>query len=127
MRFIDEVKIEVRAGSGGAGGSSMRREKYIPKGGPDGGDGGRGGHVILVASKDKNTLQELYLRKRIFAENGKSADSQSKAEQMKAQTEQMQADKAAEKNKEMKRRNKKYNPNEESVTPAPSVDDPYPG
>ncbi len=72
MRFIDEVKIEVRAGNGGAGGSSMRREKYIPKGGPDGGDGGRGGHVLLVASSDKNTLQELYLRKRIFAENGKS-------------------------------------------------------
>jgi len=72
MRFIDEVKIEVRAGNGGAGGSSMRREKYIPKGGPDGGDGGRGGHVLLVASSDKNTLQELYLRKRVFAENGKS-------------------------------------------------------
>jgi len=72
MRFIDEVKIEVRAGNGGPGCSSMRREKYIPKGGPDGGDGGRGGHVILVASRDKNTLQELYLRKRIFAENGKA-------------------------------------------------------
>jgi len=71
MRFIDEVRIEVRAGNGGPGCSSMRREKYIPKGGPDGGDGGRGGHVILVASHDKNTLQELYLRKRIFAENGK--------------------------------------------------------
>ncbi len=71
MRFIDEVKIEVRAGNGGPGCSSMRREKYIPKGGPDGGDGGRGGHVILVASHDKNTLQELYLRKRVFAENGK--------------------------------------------------------
>jgi len=71
MRFIDEVKIEVRAGHGGPGCSSMRREKYIPKGGPDGGDGGRGGHVILVASHDKNTLQELYLRKRIFAGNGK--------------------------------------------------------
>jgi len=72
MRFIDEVKIEVKAGNGGSGGSSMRREKYIPKGGPDGGDGGRGGHVILVASHEKNTLQELYLRKRIFAKNGHS-------------------------------------------------------
>ncbi|MDT8375424.1 MAG: GTPase ObgE [Mariprofundaceae bacterium] len=72
MRFIDEVKIEVRAGNGGPGCSSMRREKYIPKGGPDGGDGGRGGHVILVASHDKNTLQELYLRKRIVAKNGHS-------------------------------------------------------
>lgn len=72
MRFIDEVRIEVRAGNGGAGCVSFRREKYIPKGGPDGGDGGRGGHVILEASHDKNTLQELYLRKRVFAENGKS-------------------------------------------------------
>ncbi|RMH61612.1 MAG: GTPase ObgE [Zetaproteobacteria bacterium] len=70
MRFIDEVRIEVRAGHGGAGCVSFRREKYIPKGGPDGGDGGRGGHVILVASRRKNTLQELYLRKRLIAKNG---------------------------------------------------------
>ncbi|MDX8391971.1 MAG: GTPase ObgE [Mariprofundaceae bacterium] len=70
MRFIDEVSIEVRAGNGGAGGVSFRREKYIPKGGPDGGDGGRGGHVMLVASTRKNTLQELYLKKRLFAKNG---------------------------------------------------------
>ncbi|MDX8397200.1 MAG: GTPase ObgE [Mariprofundaceae bacterium] len=72
MRFIDEVKIDVRAGNGGSGSRSFRRERYIPKGGPDGGNGGRGGHVILVASRDKNTLQELYLRKRVFAEHGKS-------------------------------------------------------
>ena len=72
MRFIDEVKIEVRAGNGGAGSRSFRREKYVPKGGPDGGNGGRGGHVILEASRDKNTLQELYLRKHVFAENGQS-------------------------------------------------------
>jgi len=70
MRFIDEVKIEVRAGHGGGGASSFRREKYIPRGGPDGGDGGRGAHVIFTASRDRNTLQELYLRKRIIAENG---------------------------------------------------------
>jgi len=72
MRFIDEVKIEVRGGNGGAGSASFRREKYVPKGGPDGGNGGRGGHVIVVASKDRNTLQELYLKKRVFAEHGKS-------------------------------------------------------
>jgi GTPase len=71
VRFVDEVKVEVRAGHGGAGSASFRREKFIPKGGPDGGDGGRGGHVILEASRDRNTLQELYLRKRIMAENGK--------------------------------------------------------
>jgi len=70
MRFIDEVKIEARAGNGGAGCTSFRREKYIPKGGPDGGDGGRGGHVEFVASGRKNTLQELYLRKRLIAKNG---------------------------------------------------------
>ncbi len=70
MRFIDEVKIEVRAGNGGNGCSSFRREKNIPKGGPDGGDGGRGGHVIFRASNRKNTLQELYLRKRLIAQNG---------------------------------------------------------
>ncbi len=72
MRFIDEVKIEVRAGNGGAGCTSFRREKYIPKGGPDGGDGGRGGHVEFVACGSKNTLQELYLRKRLIAKNGQS-------------------------------------------------------
>jgi len=70
MRFIDEVSIEVRAGNGGAGCVAFRREKYIPRGGPNGGDGGRGGHVILLASTRKNTLQELYLRKRLIAKNG---------------------------------------------------------
>ena len=49
MKFIDEARIEVIAGKGGNGSASMRREKYIPKGGPDGGDGGRGGSVWAVA------------------------------------------------------------------------------
>jgi len=70
MRFIDEVTIDVRAGNGGAGCVSFRREKYIPKGGPDGGNGGRGGHVMLVASTRRNTLQELYLKKHLYAKNG---------------------------------------------------------
>jgi len=70
MRFIDEVSVEVRAGNGGSGCVAFRREKYIPKGGPNGGDGGRGGHVILLATTRKNTLQELYLRKRLIAKNG---------------------------------------------------------
>jgi len=70
MRFIDEVKIEVRGGNGGPGCVAFRREKYVPRGGPNGGDGGRGGHVIFVASTRKNTLQELYLRKRLIAKNG---------------------------------------------------------
>ncbi|MDQ6992258.1 MAG: GTPase ObgE [Mariprofundus sp.] len=72
MRFIDEVQIEVRAGNGGKGCSSFRREKYVAKGGPDGGDGGRGGHVIFISCVSKNTLQELYLRKRLIAKNGQS-------------------------------------------------------
>ncbi|MDQ6963346.1 MAG: GTPase ObgE [Mariprofundales bacterium] len=70
MRFIDEVTVEVTAGKGGAGCVSFRREKYIPKGGPDGGDGGQGGSVRLRASHDINTLQYLYLRKRLIAESG---------------------------------------------------------
>lgn len=71
MKFIDEVSVEVRAGNGGPGCVSFRREKFIPRGGPDGGDGGRGGHVVAVASTRKNTLMDLYLRKRLLAENGK--------------------------------------------------------
>lgn len=78
VRFVDEVKIEVRAGHGGAGSASFRREKFVPKGGPDGGDGGRGGHVILMASRDRNTLQELYLRKRLIAENGRGGSGRNK-------------------------------------------------
>jgi GTP-binding protein len=57
--FVDEADIAVKAGDGGNGCMSFRREKYIPKGGPDGGDGGRGGHVILRADEQLNTLQHL--------------------------------------------------------------------
>jgi len=57
--FRDEAKIYVKAGDGGPGCLSFRREKYAPKGGPDGGDGGRGGHVILVADRSENTLLTL--------------------------------------------------------------------
>jgi len=70
MRFIDEVKVEVRAGHGGSGCVSFRREKYIPKGGPNGGDGGCGGDVIAVATSHKRTLIDLYYRKRLIAANG---------------------------------------------------------
>jgi len=58
MRFVDEVNIEVIAGDGGNGSASFRREKYVPRGGPDGGDGGRGGSIYAVADRNINTLIE---------------------------------------------------------------------
>ncbi len=77
MKFIDEATIEVRAGDGGNGSASFRREKFLPKGGPDGGDGGRGGSVYGVADINLNTLVD-YRYKRLFraerGENGRGAD-----------------------------------------------------
>ncbi|MFP4035257.1 MAG: GTPase ObgE [Desulfovermiculus sp.] len=70
MRFIDEAVITVRSGKGGNGCVSFRREKYIPKGGPDGGDGGRGGNVLFRASSTKLTLYDLRLKRLYTAENG---------------------------------------------------------
>ena len=74
--FIDYVKIYCRSGNGGAGSTHMRREKYIPKGGPDGGDGGRGGHIILRANPQFWTLIHLKYRKHIMAEHGASGSGQ---------------------------------------------------
>ncbi|MBO7555432.1 MAG: GTPase ObgE, partial [Neisseriaceae bacterium] len=70
MKFIDEAKIEVTAGNGGNGAVSFRREKYIPMGGPDGGDGGRGGSVFAVAAENINTLIEYRFVKKYRANNG---------------------------------------------------------
>ncbi len=68
--FIDYVKICCRSGAGGAGAIHFRREKYVEKGGPDGGDGGRGGHVIVRGNQQLWTLLHLKYTKHIFAENG---------------------------------------------------------
>ena len=72
MKFVDEVTINVAAGKGGGGSASFRREKYIQYGGPDGGDGGRGGSVWLVASSGINTLVDFRHAKFFKAENGSS-------------------------------------------------------
>lgn len=68
--FVDYVKINCRSGKGGAGSTHFRREKYIPKGGPDGGDGGRGGHVYLKGNKQMWTLLPLKYKKHIRAGHG---------------------------------------------------------
>jgi GTP-binding protein len=77
MKFFDEARIEVIAGKGGDGSASFRREKFVPRGGPDGGDGGRGGSIIAVADSNLNTLID-YRYTRIFrakgGENGRGRD-----------------------------------------------------
>ncbi|BAS28606.1 GTPase ObgE [Limnochorda pilosa] len=69
--WVDHVRIRVRAGDGGNGAVSFRREKYVPAGGPDGGDGGRGGNVVLVAEAGERTLVDFRYRKDFVAENGR--------------------------------------------------------
>ena len=70
MKFIDEARIEVVAGHGGSGSASMRREKFIEFGGPDGGDGGRGGSVYAIADRNINTLVDYRFAKKHLAQNG---------------------------------------------------------
>ena len=72
MNFIDEALLEARAGCGGAGCTSFRREKFIPRGGPDGGDGGKGGDVIFRVDPNLNTLVNFRNLKYLIAKNGKS-------------------------------------------------------
>ena len=76
--FVDYVKIYCRSGHGGGGSTHMHRAKYLPKGGPDGGDGGRGGHIILRGNKNYWTLIHLKYERHIFAgHGGHGSDSRS--------------------------------------------------
>ena len=68
--FVDYVKINVASGKGGKGSTHLRREKYVAKGGPDGGDGGRGGHVILRGNSQHWTLYHLKFKRHFKAEKG---------------------------------------------------------
>ncbi|MBU4209683.1 MAG: hypothetical protein KKD12_08450 [Proteobacteria bacterium] len=79
MKFIDEAIITVQSGDGGRGCVSFRREKSIPRGGPDGGDGGKGGDVILEASSQKRTLYFFRYRKNFKAKNGAGGQGKCKA------------------------------------------------
>lgn len=72
MKFVDEATIEVVAGKGGNGVASFRREKFIPKGGPDGGDGGRGGTIFAVADRNINTLIDFRYARLHRAKNGEN-------------------------------------------------------
>lgn len=78
MKFIDETVITVKAGNGGSGCMSFRREKYIPFGGPDGGDGGNGGSIIVRATDSLNTLADFRNKSIFSAENGKAGGSKNK-------------------------------------------------
>ena len=72
MRFADYAKIYVTAGKGGDGSAHFRREKYVPKGGPDGGDGGKGGDVVLVGRHQLNTLLDFRYKKFIKSNKGEN-------------------------------------------------------
>ncbi|MGC8494047.1 MAG: GTPase ObgE [Syntrophobacteraceae bacterium] len=78
MKFIDEVTIKVSAGKGGSGCVSFRREKYVPRGGPDGGDGGEGGSVIFEATDRKHSLLDFRYRNLFRAEAGRGGSGQNK-------------------------------------------------
>ena len=75
MQFIDKSKIFVRAGDGGNGKSSFRREKFVPKGGPDGGDGGKGADIVLLVDENVNTLLNFRYNKKFVGKNGENGET----------------------------------------------------
>jgi GTP-binding protein len=79
MKFIDEAEITVRSGDGGAGCVSFRREKFIPKGGPDGGDGGKGGDVLVKATRRFHSLYDFESRRYFKAQNGGAGSGKNKS------------------------------------------------
>ncbi len=78
MKFVDEATIQVQAGNGGHGALSFRREKYVERGGPDGGDGGIGGSVYLVADKSLNTLADFRVARKFKAQGGEGGSGRNK-------------------------------------------------
>ncbi len=78
MKFLDQVKIYVKAGDGGSGSPSFRREKFIEFGGPDGGDGGKGGSIMLVSERNLNTLIDFRYQQHFKAERGRDGSGKNK-------------------------------------------------
>ncbi len=78
MKFLDQAKIYIKAGNGGSGSSSFRREKYVEFGGPDGGDGGNGGSIILESERNLNTLVDFRYKQHFKAENGRPGSKKNK-------------------------------------------------
>ena len=79
MGFVDEAEITVRSGDGGAGCVSFRRERYVPKGGPDGGDGGKGGNVVVKATSRLHSLYDLDSRRSFSAQNGNAGKNKNRS------------------------------------------------
>ena len=80
--FIDFTKVELTAGKGGKGAVHFRREKFVPKGGPDGGDGGRGGHIVFIADANLHTLHDVRYRKKYWADDGGAGGAPVRLERM---------------------------------------------
>ena len=70
--FVDRAKITIKSGNGGDGAVTFRKEPVVPEGGPDGGDGGRGGDVVFVADRNMRTLMDLRFQRKYFAEDGQN-------------------------------------------------------